>query len=280
MVGMCGLSLSACFNPRPSVRGDPSTCWTRWKTACFNPRPSVRGDNAARNISPDCILFQSTPLPFSSLSPTSFQSTPLCEGRLVCHKGKCKLRGFQSTPLREGRRIDPDCTRGIGWFQSTPLREGRRCVVPLSPHTISFQSTPLREGRQQMFPDFLKEFRNTSTNFVVLDEICGCEVPGLKTKGTKMWCEGSGDFMTAWGSHVRLCGSDTAYMILLFLLLRFAIFSKISPFSPHQRGICVCLLFGIGHVCAMAVRSSLRNAFESACISYGFKSLTYDGSMD
>ena len=143
-----------------------------------------------------------------------------------------------------------------------------------------FQSTPLCEGRQQMFPDFLNEFRNTSTNFVVLDEICGCEVPGLKTKGTKMWCEGSGDFMTAWGSHVRLCGGDTAYMILLFLLLRFAIFSKISPFSPHQRGICVCLLFGIGHVCAMAVRSSLRNPFESACISYGFKSLTYDGSMD
>ena len=127
---------------------------------------------------------------------------------------------------------------------------------------------------------YLKEFRNTSTNFVVLDEICGCEVPGFEGESTKMWCEGSGDFMTAWGSHVRLCGGNTAYMILLFLLLRFAIFSKISPFSPHQRGICVCLLFGIGHICAMAVRSSLRNAFESAYISYGFKSLTYDGSMD
>lgn len=99
-----------------------------------------------------------------------------------------------------------------------------------------------------MFPDFLRKFRNTSTNFVVLDEICGCEVPSFEGESTKMWCEGSGDFMTAWGSHVRLCGGDTAYMILLFLLLRFAIFSKISPFSPHQRGICVCLLFGIGHV--------------------------------
>lgn len=163
---------------------------------------------------------------------------------------------------------------------STPLREGRRLLALHALLDRLFQSTPLCEGRQQMFPDFLNEFRNTSTNFVVLDEICGCEVPGLKTKGTKMWCEGSGDFMTAWGSHVRLCGGDTAYMILLFLLLRFAIFSKISPFSPHQRGICVCLLFGIGHVCAMAVRSSLRNPFESACISYGFKSLTYDGSMD
>ena len=165
-------------------------------------------------------------------------------------------------------------------FQSTPLREGRHLVRDPETRIIAFQSTPLREGRQQMFPDFLRKFRNTSTNFVVLDEICGCEVPSLKTKGTKMWCEGSGDFMTAWGSHVRLCGGDTAYMILLFLLLRFAIFSKISPFSPHQRGIYVCLLFGIGHVCAIAVRSSLRNAFESAYISYGFKSLTYDGSMD
>lgn len=131
---------------------------------------------------------------------------------------------------------------------STPLREVRRLLALHALLDRLFQSTPLREGRQQMFPDFLKEFRNTSTNFVVLDEICGCEVPSLKTKGTKMWCEGSGDFMTAWGSHVRLCGGDTAYMILLFLLLRFAIFSKISPFSPHQRGICVSLLFGIGHV--------------------------------
>ena len=165
-------------------------------------------------------------------------------------------------------------------FQSTPLCEGRPKPLVFPNKSGLFQSTPLREGRQQMFPDFLKEFRNTSTNFVVLDEICGCEVPGFEGESTKMWCEGSGDFMTAWGSHVRLCGGDTAYMILLFLLLRFAIFSKISPFSPHQRGICVCLLFGIGHVCAMAVRSSLRNAFESACISYGFKSLTYDGSMD
>lgn len=185
-----------------------------------------------------------------------------------------------STPLREGRRLLALHALLDRLFQSTPLREGRHYGCQLAINREKFQSTPLCEGRQQMFPDFLKEFRNTSTNFVVLDEICGCEVPGFEGESTKMWCEGSGDFMTAWGSHVRLCGGDTAYMILLFLLLRFAIFSKISPFSPHQRGICVCLLFGIGHVCAMAVRSSLRNAFESACISYGFKSLTYDGSMD
>lgn len=185
-----------------------------------------------------------------------------------------------STLLREGRRLLALHALLDRLFQSTPLRDGRRPPRRRNRRRRLFQSTPLREGRQQMFPDFLKEFRNTSTNFVVLDEICGCEVPGFEGESTKMWCEGSGDFMTAWGSHVRLCGGDTAYMILLFLLLRFAIFSKISPFSPHQRGICVCLLFGIGHVCAMAVRSSLRNAFESACISYGFKSLTYDGSMD
>ena len=161
----------------------------------------------------------------------------------------------------------------IACFNPRPSVRGDFQPVPRSGAKGRFQSTPLREGRQQIFPDFLKEFRNTSTNFVVLDEICGCEVPGFEGESTKMWCEGSGDFMTAWGSHVRLCGGDTAYMILLFLLLRFAIFSKISPFSPHQRGICVCFLFGIGHICAMAVRSSLRNAFESACISYGLKVL-------
>lgn len=63
---------------------------------------------------------------------------------------------------------------------STPLREGRRLLALHALLDRLFQSTPLREGRQQMFPDFLKEFRNTSTNFVVLDEICGCEVPGFE----------------------------------------------------------------------------------------------------
>lgn len=91
---------------------------------------------------------------------------------------------------------------------STPLREVRRLLALHALLDRLFQSTPLREGRQQMFPDFLRKFRNTSTNFVVLDEICGCEVPGFEGESTKMWCEGSGDFMTAWGSHVRLCGGD------------------------------------------------------------------------
>lgn len=63
---------------------------------------------------------------------------------------------------------------------STLLREGRRLLALHALLDRLFQSTPLREGRQQMFPDFLKEFRNTSTYFVVLDEICGCEVPGFE----------------------------------------------------------------------------------------------------
>lgn len=63
---------------------------------------------------------------------------------------------------------------------STPLREGRQACTIRAEDSLVFQSTPLCEGRQQMFPDFLNEFRNTSTNFVVLDEICGCEVPGFE----------------------------------------------------------------------------------------------------
>ena len=85
-----------------------------------------------------------------------------------------------STLLREGRRLLALHALLDRLFQSTPLREGRHKVEALKKWLAAFQSTPLREGRQQMFPDFLKEFRNTSTNFVVLDEICGCEVPGFE----------------------------------------------------------------------------------------------------
>ena len=85
-----------------------------------------------------------------------------------------------STPLREGRLRIADKHFLIYPFQSTPLCEGRRLASMMLGASMAFQSTPLCEGRQQMFPDFLNEFRNTSTNFVVLDEICGCEVPGFE----------------------------------------------------------------------------------------------------
>lgn len=48
---------------------------------------------------------------------------------------------------------------------STPLREGRRLLALHALLDRLFQSTPLREGRQQMFPDFLRKFRNTSHKF-------------------------------------------------------------------------------------------------------------------
>lgn len=89
--------------------------------------------------------------------------------------------------------------------------------------------------------------------------------PVLRAKGTKMWCESAGDFMTAWGSHVRLCGGDTAYMILLFLLPRFTMFSKSHTSADaydsecryryslvNQRGGYMCPLFEIEQVYAMA----------------------------
>ena len=58
-----------CFNPRPSVRGDPVRGLHGHAARRFNPRPSVRGDSAQKVKQDKGFLFQ---------------STPLREGRLQC----------------------------------------------------------------------------------------------------------------------------------------------------------------------------------------------------
>ena len=57
---------------------------------------------------------------------------------------------FQSTPLREGRHVSRAASGAKIMFQSTPLREGRRPNLPRQETDGAFQSTPLREGRQSV----------------------------------------------------------------------------------------------------------------------------------
>jgi len=106
----------------------------------------------------------------SGLEASTFQSTPLREGRpppeleatptsgfnpRPCVRGDNRgwrvvwqSKTFQSTPLREGRLGAAVWCGGSIRFQSTPLREGRPAPNRLSSCSCMFQSTPLREGRQ------------------------------------------------------------------------------------------------------------------------------------
>ena len=98
------------FNPRPSARGDSRRWLGSICHADFNPRPSARGD---------------WPTPSSRIPTSRFQSTPLCEGRLLLRRRGCDLAHFNPRPSARG-----DCRWGAHLstkqtFQSTPLCEGR-----------------------------------------------------------------------------------------------------------------------------------------------------------
>ena len=105
----------------------------------------------------------------NGLFVTSFQFTPLREGRRAVGDALNEEDLFQFTPLREGRPLRHKRRRAGGQFQFTPLREGRqffkcrgflvnRISIHAPPrgatHKVSvlctsslFQFTPLREGR-------------------------------------------------------------------------------------------------------------------------------------
>jgi hypothetical protein len=81
--------------------------------AGFQSTPCTRGDSVADD---------------TNGLQTSFQSTPLHEGRPYC-RGRVDIGGtkFQSTPFARGATsIGMTFSRASSWFQSTPLHEGRR----------------------------------------------------------------------------------------------------------------------------------------------------------
>ena len=100
------------FNSRPSARGDPAPRQGKRPAPYFNSRPSARGDPSGVSFS--CLLWLSisihapprgaTKHRSASLSATSFQFTPLREGRPAVSRVVSLPFVFQFTPLREGRR--------------------------------------------------------------------------------------------------------------------------------------------------------------------------------
>ena len=112
---------------------------------------------------------------------TSFQFTPLREGRQYKTPTPRRRLRFQFTPLREGRRSQPlgllsllwisihapprGATRSSGrtrwqssYFNSRPSARGdSSCSMRIS-SPVLFQFTPLREGRRQKICNFCKSF--------------------------------------------------------------------------------------------------------------------------
>ena len=99
--------------------------------------------------------FQFTPLRegrrklSAALSQTkTFQFTPLREGRRkVCVIGSVSVR-FQFTPLREGRRNQNAAGAGGRYFNSRPSARGDTNTYGAISYYVIFQFTPLREGRR------------------------------------------------------------------------------------------------------------------------------------
>ena len=79
------------------------------KYTYFNSLPSTRGDA----------------LESFTLSPSQFQLTPLCEGRLGLHLAKTQGQ-FQPTPLCEGRQIEVYEVKGKTDFNPLPSARGDR----------------------------------------------------------------------------------------------------------------------------------------------------------
>ena len=143
------------FNPRPYTRGDLVAELRRCGYAGFNPRLYTRGDHIS---------------PVEQLTISTFQSTPLHEGRRYYWLERTLLRVVSiHTPTRGATLTKLDAPE-LFKFQSTPLREGRHCLHPNlichhcfnprpytrgDPGTLArapirrFQSTPLCEGRRR-----------------------------------------------------------------------------------------------------------------------------------
>ena len=79
----------------------------------FNSRPSARGDRAIPGEGQHVVISIHAPprgateTGYAKLKLSTFQFTPLREGRLACFKQSDNIILFQFTPLREGRPLQP-----------------------------------------------------------------------------------------------------------------------------------------------------------------------------
>ena len=103
----------------------------------FNSRPSARGDTDKQR---------------RARAATTFQFTPLREGRLGGVNLGLIFVKFQFTPLREGRRrATPAERRNTHDFNSRPSARGDALIWKPCDRNSVFQFTPLREGRPCRF---------------------------------------------------------------------------------------------------------------------------------
>ena len=184
------------FNSRPSARGDANLCAMaalrdisihapprgatgqnaeERRGTYFNSRPSARGDRAIPGEGQHVVISIHAPprgateTGYAKLKLSTFQFTPLREGRLACFKQSDNIILFQFTPLREGRpnpiaifwfpgnfnsrpsaRGDSSTTSVTyfrSYFNSRPSARGDRRSARNAAQNILFQFTPLREGR-------------------------------------------------------------------------------------------------------------------------------------
>ena len=140
------------FNSRPSARGDHrqtplfrrrrisihapprGATGVMYRMMCicdyFNSRPSARGDEKREGLK----------------ASTTFQFTPLREGRRARKARRHATARFQFTPLREGRPNRRDAHPAVPTFQFTPLREGRRFPHLRGQAGAHFNSRPSARG--------------------------------------------------------------------------------------------------------------------------------------
>ena len=111
-VGIVHPPLGRNFNSRPSARGDIHPGFSLHRPAHFNSRPSARGD---ANVPTILSLYQ------------NFNSRPSARGDVMRTRSR-RPTSFQFTPLREGRLQSVAAARKSCYFNSRPSARGDKSV--------------------------------------------------------------------------------------------------------------------------------------------------------
>ena len=136
--------------PRGATMPSPSVT----ASTNFNSRPSARGDPHGTNL-PNSFFISIHAPPRGATreiggiagNGKDFNSRPSARGDARRQHSRQPLSTFQFTPLREGRHLTLEEAYKAAIFQFTPLREGRQSLVSADTRFPIFQFTPLREGR-------------------------------------------------------------------------------------------------------------------------------------
>ena len=133
---------SANFNSRPSARGDLPFCVLFSCLLYFNSRPSARGDAVSIFMRTFCDISIHAPprgatgRAHGNIGVTTFQFTPLREGRLPTRVSNSASIYFNSRPSARGDRSHHSRTSPRGYFNSRPSARGDSTPDTQSPRII------------------------------------------------------------------------------------------------------------------------------------------------